>query len=411
VSGHSLQTDGEFQSTVGAIGLDRLGVIIVSIDPTGLLAAAVGWELADKLRPILGTEVGKILAPRASVLMGPYDHHLLIVFDATEIRPEDLVNELIERMSRPVQINADDYFVQVRMGVATASDIETADNASVVVQAALAAAHCALIGGNPVGYAKPDSISALRAEVSRTTELSKSVGSDFDLFYQPIVDVITSKPVGFESLLRWRVGDEIRPPSDFLDAAEETALIVPIGRLGVISALHQLAKWHAQWGDRTLFVSVNFSVRQLSDPGLVELIREGLEVTGVPASSLWIEVTERDLIRIGSPATQALVELDELGCIVCVDDLGTGYAALRYMVEQPVKVVKVDRSLVTKMGTDDTIRTIVRAVCSLSQSLGIATVAEGVEHEDELATLHELGFTHAQGYLFGKPVAAIDADV
>ena len=151
---------------------------------------------------------------------------------------------------------------------------------------------------------------------------------------------------------------------------------------------------------------MNFSVRQLSDPGLVQLVRQGLEETGVPPSTLWIEVTERDLIRIGSPAEQALIELDELGCIVCVDDLGTGFAALRYMVEQPVKVVKVDRSLIGKVGTDDTIRTIVRAVCSLSHSLGIATVAEGVEDKAQLPGLRELGFTHAQGYFYGRPVPA-----
>jgi EAL domain-containing protein (putative c-di-GMP-specific phosphodiesterase class I) len=135
-------------------------------------------------------------------------------------------------------------------------------------------------------------------------------------------------------------------------------------------------------------------------------VRDGLHATGVPASTLWIEVTERDLIHIGSPATQTLIELDKLGCVVCVDDLGTGYAALRYMVEQPVKVVKVDRSLISKVRTDDTIRAIVRAVCALSDSLGIITVAEGIELESDLQGLRELGFTTAQGYLFGKPVPA-----
>jgi EAL domain-containing protein (putative c-di-GMP-specific phosphodiesterase class I) len=296
--------------------------------------------------------------------------------------------------------------VQAKLGVATVGAVPTASGPSGLVQAALAAVHSALVTDIAVGYADSQSIDRLRDEVSRTTELSSSVGSDFDLFYQPIVDIASSATVGHESLLRWRVGDEIRPPAVFLDAAEETSLIVPIGRLGVIAALHQLAKWHAESGDHSLFVSVNFSVRQLSDPGLVQLIRQGLEDTGIPPSTLWIEVTERDLISIGSPATQALVELDELGCIVCVDDLGTGFAALRYMVEQPVKVVKVDRSLIGKVSTDDTIRTIVRAVCSLSDSLGIATVAEGVEHESELQGLRELGFTHAQGFFYGRPVPA-----
>lgn len=405
VSGRSLDTDPDFRTAVDGIGMDRLGVVVIGLDPTGLLAAAQGWELTERLRPAMGTALRELLSPRASVFLGPYDHKLLVIFDAFHTQPEQLVGELIERMSRPTRVDGADYFVQAKLGVATAHTVPTAPDPSRLVQAALAAVHCALVSDAAVSYADASSIERLRDEVSRTTELSSSVGTDFDLFYQPIVDIESSAVVGHESLLRWRVGDEIRPPAAFLDAAEETSLIVPIGRLGVIAALHQLAKWQAT-GDGRQFVSVNFSVRQLSDPGLVQLVRQGLEETGVPPSTLWIEVTERDLIRIGSPAEQALIELDELGCIVCVDDLGTGFAALRYMVEQPVKVVKVDRSLISKVGTDDTIRTIVRAVCSLSDSLGIATVAEGVEDEAQLPGLRELGFTHAQGYFYGHPVPA-----
>jgi EAL domain-containing protein (putative c-di-GMP-specific phosphodiesterase class I) len=406
VSGRSLDTDPDFRNAVDAIGMDRLGVVVIGLDPTGLLAAAEGWELTERLRPAMGKSLRETLSPRVSVFLGPYDHKLLVLFDAVSTDPEDLVTELTERLSRPTKVDDDDYFVQARLGVASILSVPTAVAASQLVQAALAAVHCALVTDVAVSYADSESIARLRREVARTTELSNSVGTDFDLFYQPIVDINSLRTVGYESLLRWRVGEEIRPPADFLDAAEETSLIVPIGRLGVIAALHQLAKWHAESGDSSLFVSVNFSVRQLSDPGLARLVRDGLHATGVPASTLWIEVTERDLIHIGSPATQTLIELDKLGCVVCVDDLGTGYAALRYMVEQPVKVVKVDRSLISKVRTDDTIRAIVRAVCALSDSLGIITVAEGIELESDLQGLRELGFTTAQGYLFGKPVPA-----
>ena len=410
VSGRSLDTDPDFRNAVDSVGMERLAVVVIGLDPTGLLAAAEGWELTERLRPAMGTAIRELLSPRADVFLGPYDHKLLVVFDAVANAPDKVVTELTERMSRPTKVDDDEYFVQARLGVASAADVPTATSPSQLVQAALAAVHSALVTDVAVSYADSESIGRLHREVARTTELSKSVGSDFELFYQPIVDINSLKAVGYESLLRWRVAGEIRPPSDFLDAAEETSLIVPIGRLGVIAALHQLAKWHAESGDPDLFVSVNFSVRQLSDPGLVKLIQAGLDATGVPPSTLWIEVTERDLIRIGSPATQTLIELDELGCIVCVDDLGTGYAALRYMVEQPVKVVKVDRSLINKVGTDNTIRTIVRAVCSLSDSLGITTVAEGVEHDSELQGLRELGFTTVQGYLFGKPAPAESFD-
>lgn len=398
--------DAAIWNLAESIDYEYLGISVICLDPNGLLAGAVGWDPAEKIRPAAHSALTAVLAPHAKVSYGPHNDLLTIVFDVRTISPQAVEHAVAARVTQLLDIDGSSYFVPACQGVAVSSVVTTAADVPALVQAAISAIHFAIVGGAMSVHASPDSVARLQREVSRTTELSNAVGSDFALYYQPIIDLATMKTVGFESLLRWQFNNEIREPKDFLDAAEATSLIVPIGRWGLTSALEQLAAWRAGSADGSLFVSVNFSARQLYDRTLPDLIAEALDRTGVPPSALWIEMTERDVIEVGSPASQTLIDLDALGCTVCIDDLGTGFAALRYMVEQPVQVVKIDRSLVMKVGADETMRSIVGAVCSLSESLGILTVAEGVEDPGEVAQLRELGFTHGQGYLFGKPTPA-----
>lgn len=388
------------------IDFEFLAISVVCLDPTGLLAGAVGWDPSERMRPVAHRALTDVLGPNCTVSLGPYNDLLTISFDVRFIATATVERLIAARLTRQLDIDGTGLFVPACQGIAESSVVTTASDSSELVRAAISAVHYAIVDGDISVRATPASVARLQQEVQRTTELSNAVGTDFALYYQAIIDFETMKTVGYESLLRWRINGEVRKPVEFLDAAEATSLIVPIGRWGVRSALEQLALWRAET-DAGLFVSVNFSARQLHDRGLTELVAAVLESTGVPADALWIEVTERDLIEVGSPASATLAELDALGCTVCVDDLGTGFAALRYMVEQPVKVVKIDRSLIAKVGADDnTMRAIVRAVCSLSSSLGMATVAEGVEDPGEIPQLRELGFTHGQGYLFGKPAPA-----
>ncbi|WP_168176521.1 EAL domain-containing protein [Williamsia sp. 1135] len=397
----------EIRACTAHLDFDFLGVSVVCLDPTGLLAGAVGWDPSEKMRPAAHSALVEMLGRACTVSVGPYNDLLTVGFDVRDIAPETVERLISECLTRQLKIDGGGYFVPACQGLAISSVVTTATDVADLVQAAISAVHYAIVDGDTVAHATPDSIARLQTEVSRTTELSNAVGTDFALYYQPIIDITTMKTVGYESLLRWQVADEVRKPHDFLDAAEATSLIVPIGRWGVQAALEQLAIWRAASTTPGLFVSVNFSARQLQDRTLPELVAAILESTGVPADALWVEVTERDLIEVGSPASATLIELDALGCTVCVDDLGTGFAALRYMVEQPVQVVKIDRSLIAKVGADDnTMHSIVKAVCALSSSLGMATVAEGVEDPGQIAHLRELGFTHGQGYLFGKPAPA-----
>jgi EAL domain-containing protein (putative c-di-GMP-specific phosphodiesterase class I) len=243
----------------------------------------------------------------------------------------------------------------------------------------------------------------VRDEVGVANRLAAAVERDFHLHYQPIVTLPDLRPVGFESLLRWHTGDDVLSPAVFLAAAEATSLIVPIGRRAIGDAIRTLATdiWSTCGEDA--FVSINLSGQQLWDDSIVDHIGGLIRTNDVDPQRVWIEIREDEAIRLGTAAAQAIHELHEIGCTICVDDLGAGYSALRYVRDLPVDVLKVDRTLIAGLTTNTSDRAVVQAICDMSRATGMTTLAEGVETEEVLAELGGLGFDMAQGYLFGKP--------
>lgn len=383
------------------------GVILVVLDHSGGLIATRGFGEAAAIEAAGLDALRAAVGDRAVVLPGPIDRAPLVLFDTAVHAPGDLVSALLDQLARPLQLTEEAHFVQSRLGVATAVALGTADLGA-LVRAAFGAAHVAMETGVLVHEAAASLVEEIRREARLRTAMARAVRGDFELHYQPIVDLATTRVLGYESLLRWRSGDELLAPPAFLAASEETSLILPIGRIGTRAALGQVARWNEGRADGPLFMAVNYSARQLSDVLLLPHVERALDELELSASTLWVEITERDLIDFGSPATRTIEALAELGCVICIDDLGTGFAALRYLADLPVNVAKIDRSLVCSAAEDPYIRSIVGAVCDISRSLGIETVAEGVEHEDQIPMLRELGFTHAQGFHFGRPAPAAD---
>ncbi|MBT0566255.1 EAL domain-containing protein [Williamsia sp. CHRR-6] len=397
-------SDDDFRSYAAHIPNDRLAVIVIRLESSDRVAAAYGFGTSIQVRGAALDAIAQVVIGRATVLVGPSGKGCLLVNEG-EDSLQTVITDIAARLAATVTVDGVDYFVESHIGVACAGDGFT-DDPRDTLQAALAGVHTAVTSGAHIAYASDLSIGDLREEIALAAELANAVGEAFTLHYQPIVALDTLAVVGYESLLRWTVDGRVRLPGEFLDAAEETSLIVPIGRWGVAEAIRQLGEWQQASDDRALFMSVNFSSQQLYDRDLPKLVARALADAGVPGSALWVEVTERDLIAADSPAAQTIAELDAIGCVICVDDLGTGYAALRYMVDQPVRVAKIDRSLITDIDIDVTKRTIVEAVCQLSSTLDIYTVAEGVEQESQIDLLRAIGFTHAQGYYFGRPQPA-----
>lgn len=229
---------------------------------------------------------------------------------------------------------------------------------------------------------------------------------EFVLHYQPVVDVVTGATVGFEALVRWQhpIGG-LLGPGEFIPLAESSGLMVPLGRWILRRALHQLARWQARLPDwLRLQMHVNVSPLQLTDPGFVSDVADGLQATGLQPQQLVLEITEGVLVGPLAAVHDTLSYLRELGVLVGLDDFGTGYSSLGRLHDLAIQYLKIDRSFLLGMGSRA--QAIVAAMVNLGASLGLTVVAEGVETEMQRLWLQRLGCPLAQGYLFARPLPA-----
>ena len=226
--------------------------------------------------------------------------------------------------------------------------------------------------------------------------------------YQPIVSFDSGQLAGFEALVRWQHPERgFINPSDFIPLAEDTGLIVPLGLWVLRRACEQLGQW--QWqsaANRSLFMSVNLSGKQVARPKLVSEIRQVLEETRIDPKYLKLEITESAVMENAETAVQLLRRLKALGVQLSIDDFGTGYSSLGYLHRFPVNTLKVDRSFVGRIGEAAENIEIVRTIISLAENMGMEVVAEGVETLSQLAQLRKLNCQYGQGYLFSRPVDA-----
>ena len=231
---------------------------------------------------------------------------------------------------------------------------------------------------------------------------------EFCVYYQPIVSLDNGQLSGFEALIRWQHPDRgFINPEDFIPFAEETGMIVPIGMWILKRACQQLCQW--QWNspaNRSLFMSVNLSGKQVAQTDLVSNIREILEETHVDARYLKLEITESAVMANAESAAQLLKRLKELGVQLSIDDFGTGYSSLGYLHRFPVDTIKIDRSFIGRIGEATEDIEIVRTIVSLAENMGMDVVAEGIETLGQLVKLRALKCQYGQGYLFSRPIDA-----
>jgi diguanylate cyclase len=255
---------------------------------------------------------------------------------------------------------------------------------------------------------------SMRTEIAARIALEGSLRGalergELHMHYQPIVDLRTGATTGFEALMRWQhpiLG--LVPPDKFIPVAEDTGLIVKLGRWAIQQAADQLAQWRRTTNE-PLTMSVNLSARQIRDPKLVETVRRALHDSGLPGAALCLEVTETTLMDDVEATALTIDALKALGIRLSADDFGTGYSSLAYLRQYPFDEVKVDRSFVNGLGRGGDDDVIVGAVLSMAAALSLSTVAEGVETADQRARLLGLGARNAQGWLFSKALPADQA--
>jgi diguanylate cyclase (GGDEF)-like protein len=249
----------------------------------------------------------------------------------------------------------------------------------------------------------------MHADVVRRLELASDLQGaisrqELAVQYQPVVDLETDKVVGAEALVRWWRDGAAVPPADFLDVAEDSGLIVPLGAWVLSTACTQGAAWRAEGWD--ISVSVNLSARQINSPRFTESVAAALAESDLPPESLILEVTERVLVEDGGLMVERLADLRRLGVRLAIDDFGTGYASLAYLRGLPVDILKIDPSFVAGLGHDDTLALLTRTIVQVGHDLGIMVVAEGIENQRQLRVLREMGCGYGQGFLVARPMAA-----
>jgi len=310
-----------------------------------------------------------------------------------------------EVMASPFKLSELEIRVECAIGVALMHAGQDAEelfrNAQFAVKQAKAA-------GKPQVY-EPKQATEARRRFSIETELRRALDKDqLKLFYQPLINLKNGDVAGFEALARWTHEDrgEISP-TEFIPVAEESGLILTLGRWAMDKAAQTLADWDKQVGETLpLYVGVNLSAIQVARDDIAAVVESALKSSGLTGDRLTLELTESSIVQDPARATRVFDALKALDATVAMDDFGTGYSSLAYLQRLPIDVLKIDKSFVSGMMVDPDAVAIVRAVLSLAEALGMSTTAEGIETVELATTLATLGCASGQGFYFAKPLEA-----
>jgi diguanylate cyclase (GGDEF)-like protein len=306
-------------------------------------------------------------------------------------------------MAAPFKLSELEIKVECAIGVALMTAGQDPEelfrNAQFAVKQAKAA-------GRPQVY-EPRQATEARRRFSIETELRRALDKDqLKLFYQPLINLKSGEVAGFEALARWTHEDrgEISP-TEFIPVAEESGLILQLGRWAMDSAAQTLAGWDREAGEQLpLYVGVNLSAIQVARDDVPALVESALKSSGLSGDRLTLELTESSIVQDPARATRVFDALKALDTTVAMDDFGTGYSSLAYLQRLPIDVLKIDKSFVCGMMVDPDAVAIVRAVLSLAEALGMSTTAEGIETVELATTLATLGCASGQGFYFAKPL-------
>ena len=310
-----------------------------------------------------------------------------------------------EVMSSPFTISDLEIRVECAIGVALMQPWQDSEE---LFRNAQFAVKQAKQSGKPEIY-EPQVASLARRRFSIETELRRALEKDeLKLFYQPLIDLKSGEVAGFEALARWTHEDrgEISP-AEFIPVAEESGLILQLGRWAMDKAAQTLADWDRKAGEKLpLYVGVNLSAIQIARDDIAGVVSSALKSAGLTGERLSLELTESAILQDPARATRVFDALKSLDATVAMDDFGTGYSNLAYLQRLPIDVLKIDKSFVSGMMVDPDAVAIVRAVLSLAEALGMSTTAEGIETVELATTLATLGCASGQGFYFAKPLEA-----
>ena len=392
----------------GEAAPDEVGpaVLLVDLDRFKAVNDTLGHPVGDALLRLVAKRLRSVLRSCDVVArLGGDEFALLVPPIAEPVDLTQLARRIVDVLGRPYLIDGHLVNIGASIGVAWAPH-DGHEHSRLLRNADLALYHAKESGRSTFSFFKPEMDARALARRSLEIDLRKALAlREFELHSQPQVDLETDSIVGFEALLRWRHPERgLVSPAVFVPLAEEIGLIVPLGEWVLREACHEAARWPEE-----MSVAVNVSPHQFADTGrLVSLVAQSLASSGLPGSRLEIEITESVLLRNEQTVLAALHRLRAMDVRVAMDDFGTGYSSLSQLHSFPFDKIKIDRSFVTDRSDSASQGAIIRAITALGVSLGMSTIAEGVETSDQLARIRAEGCTSVQGYLFSRPAMAGD---
>ena len=382
---------------------ERLAVMFLDLDRFKWVNDTLGHTTGDRLLQSVSQRLESCLRKGDTLARFGGDEFALILPSVNhEPDAAKIAEKVLEELREPFSVDEHELYVTSSIGIAMYPE------AGRTIEALIASADLAMYsvkerGKNSYEFFDPTMNEASNARLTIERELRKALSTDdIKVCYQPQVDASTEKLVGFEALIRWEhPANGLIYPGDFIPIAEETGLILELGRYVLDRACADVARWRTE-GMTDVRVSINCSGLQVEQESFISEIKDALQGHNLPGEALEIEITENVIMNDMSSVIKKLRELASLGIKIAVDDFGTGYSSLSYLQQFPINTLKIDKSFISSMNETEEATSIVDAIVAMAKGLKLSLIAEGVETDPQLEYLKSLGCEAIQGYLFGK---------